>query len=106
MAAERTAGAKAHRAGSINVVEKPRQAHIPAAQRASVLHKDLKNIRGEDEREDAKCPTKRRAHRERVRKPANLINPVLSFPWPDILCNWQPASGGSFGQFVCVLIAM
>lgn len=44
--------------------------------------------------------------REWVRKPANLINPVLSFPWPDILCYWQPASGGSFGQFVCVLIAM
>lgn len=63
VAAERTAGAKAHRAGSINAVEKPRQAHIPAAQRASVLHKGLKNIRGEDECEDAKCPTKRRAHK-------------------------------------------
>lgn len=58
MKVERTAGAKAHGGRKHYTMEKLRHIHVPSAQRASILHKVLVTIRGENACEDAQCPIK------------------------------------------------
>lgn len=58
---------------------------------------------GRDEREGAKCPHKATYTNESVRQPAKCINPALSDRMHGA---GNGGLGGSFGQCVCVPIAV